>query len=239
MRIRYLANTEEILAASTLVIAEPRALRGQWRTEMARRMGKEPAHLYVEIGCGMGGFLRKMAQAHPDDAFIGVERISTILARAAGSPDVDNVRTANVAYSADNREAADYPNMVFVREEAEYLPESFAEGEVDGIYLNFSDPWPKDRHAKRRLTSDRHLAVYEKILAPGGILRFKTDNDGLFAFSLETLPACGWEILAQTDDLHAEGEPLAIGNIMTEYETNFVRHGKKIHALETRKCTKD
>ncbi len=232
MRIRYLKNTEEILAASALVEAEPRRFKGAWRTELGARMGREPKALYLEIGCGMGGFIRQMAERDPESAYIGVERISTVLARAAGSPEVDNIRTANVAYSADNREAARYPNLRLVREEAEYLGESFAPGEVDGLFLNFSDPWPKERHAKRRLTSDRHLRVYRSLLKEGGVLRFKTDNDDLFAYSVESLTENGWEILARTDDLHADGEPLAEGNVITEYEAAFVKRGKKIHCLE-------
>ncbi len=232
MRIRYLKNTEEILAQSALVEAEPCRFRGAWRAEMKERMGCEPEGLYVEIGCGMGGFIRQMAERDPAGAYIGVERLSTILARAAGSPEVDNVRTANVAYSADNREAEAYPNLRLVREEAEYLGESFAPGEVDAIFLNFSDPWPKERHAKRRLTSERHLAVYRSILKRGGVLRFKTDNDALFAYSVQSLCENGWRILAQTDDLHAPGEPLSEGNCITEYEAAFMKRGKQIHCLE-------
>ena len=235
MRIRYLKNTDEILAESPLILPAPRELKGKWRGELGRRMGREPEKLYLEIGCGMGGFLRKMAEREPEAGFIGVERISTVLARAVGRPEnAENMRTANAHYAADNRTAEECPNLVFAREVAEDLCEAFEDGEVDGIFLNFSDPWPKERHAKRRLTSDRHLRVYARVLKQGGILRFKTDNDLLFPWSVESFLANGWEILRQTDDLHADGEPLAEGNVLTEYEAAFLRKGKNIHCLEAR-----
>ena len=123
-------------------------------------------------------------------------------------------------------------NLILIRAEAEGLADMIAPAEVDGIYLNFSDPWPKERHEKRRLTSGRFLSVYAELLKPGGILRFKTDNDGLFSFSLESFRQKGWEILAITDDLHAAHEPLGKGNVMTEYEINYAAQGKKIHCLE-------
>jgi len=105
----------------------------------------------------------------------------------------------------------------------------FAEDEVERIYLNFSDPWPKDRHAKRRLTSDRFLAVYDKILQPDGIIEFKTDNQDLFRYSLESIPEAGWQVTSHTFDLHHSD--MAEGNVMTEYETKFSAEGKPICKL--------
>jgi tRNA (guanine-N7-)-methyltransferase len=215
MRIRYLKNTPAILEASPLMEAEPERYRGEWRSYMENRAGRAPEHLYLEIGCGRGGFLRDMARLHPADAFLGLEKFSTILARTVQNMDPERDT-----------------NLVLLRAEADTLREIVAPGEVDGIYLNFSDPWPKERHAKRRLTSDRFLPIYAELLKPGGILRFKTDNDALFAYSVESMTAGGWTILARTDDLHAEGEPLGEGNVRTEYEANFMALGKKIHCLE-------
>ena len=215
MRIRYLKNTPAILEASPFIVADPEAHRGLWRETIAERMGQTPERLCLEIGCGRGSFLQGMAELHPGWAFVGVERISTILARTVQTLDPERARS-----------------LLLLRAEAEDLDQFFAPGEADTIYLNFSDPWPKDRHAKRRLTSDRFLPIYARLLKPGGILRFKTDNDALFAFSVESFRAGGWKILAATDDLHREGEPLAEGNVMTDYEKNFAAAGKKIHCLE-------
>ena len=109
------------------------------------------------------------------------------------------------------------------------LAEVFDEGEVDRIYLNFSDPWPKDRHAKRRLTSDRFLPIYDKIMKNDGIIEFKTDNQGLFEYSLESIPEAGWNVDAVTFDLH--NSYMNEGNVMTEYETKFSAEGKPICKL--------
>ena len=117
--------------------------------------------------------------------------------------------------------------------DAKDMAEIFAPGEVDRIYLNFSDPWPKDRHAKRRLTSPVFMSVYDKILAPQGVVEFKTDNRGLFEYSLESIPDAGWEITEYTFDLH--NSPMAEGNVMTEYEMKFASEGKPICKLIARR----
>ncbi|MBQ7915800.1 MAG: tRNA (guanosine(46)-N7)-methyltransferase TrmB, partial [Firmicutes bacterium] len=117
-----------------------------------------------------------------------------------------------------------------VRGDAHDLLEYFAPGEVDRIYLNFSDPWPKERHAKRRLTSTKFLPIYKTILKQGGILQMKTDNDNLYAFSLETLKNEGWTIIRQSADLH--NSPYVEGNVMTEYETHFHELGKNINYFQ-------
>lgn len=213
MRIRYLKNTEEIVAASPFVVQEPTALKGQWREEAERLTGVKPTRLVLEIGSGRCGFIRGLASREPDAFFLGMERISTILARAVAT------------FTEEEK------NVRLLRADALELLDIFDEGEIDALYLNFSDPWPKERHAHRRLTSDRFLPLYAKVLRAGGRLEFKTDNDELFAFSLESLPANGWDIIARTDDLHAPGNPLADGNVMTEYEKNFSELGKKIHKL--------
>ena len=122
------------------------------------------------------------------------------------------------------------PNLRFIRMEAEYICDVFNKEEVDRIYLNFSDPWPKDRHAKRRLTSKQFFGRYDNILKKDGVVEFKTDNDLLFQFSLEQVPEAGWNLVAQTWDLHNDSE-MVKGNVMTEYESKFSQMGNPIHKL--------
>ncbi len=209
MRIRYLSNTENILAASRLLVRDPEAMRGQWRT-----LCPEAKALALEIGCGKGRFVREMAKLHADMLLLGVEKFSTILARAI----------------MNNEEDENIPaNLRLIRSDALDLDEAFADGELDRIYLNFSDPWPKDRHAKRRLTSDRFLPLYARWLKPGGELHFKTDNDTLFAWSVESLRSGGWDLKLVTNDWHAC--PQQEGDVMTEYEIQFSEQGKKINKL--------
>ena len=149
-----------------------------------------------------------------------------------------NGEASEEQYRAIKREViateTELKNLFFIRMDARQLPEVFAEGEVDRIYLNFSDPWPKDRHAKRRLTSHEFLARYEKILKKDGTLEFKTDNKDLFDFSLEEMKnAEGWELTAFTYDLHHD-VVLSEGNVMTEYEEKFSSIGNPICKMEAR-----
>lgn len=206
MRIRYLKNTEAILEESPFVVQDPASCKGKWKE-------RPDQLLCLEIGCGKGQFVREMSRQNPDQLWIGDEKMSTILARAAGHLDEEIDRGVRL-----------------IRWDALELEQVFAEGEVDRLYLNFSDPWPKDKHAKRRLTSERFLPLYRRLLAKDGYLQFKTDNDALFAFSVESLQKHGWDILAITDDLHHS--PYAEGNVMTEYEENFAALGKNIHYLK-------
>ena len=147
---------------------------------------------------------------------IGIERYSSVLLRGL-----------------QKRSEMDLENIYFMCIDAKDMAEIFAPGEVDRIYLNFSDPWPKDRHAKRRLTSPVFMSVYDKILAPQGVVEFKTDNRGLFEYSLESIPDAGWEITEYTFDLH--NSPMAEGNVMTEYEMKFASEGKPICKLIARR----
>ncbi len=124
----------------------------------------------------------------------------------------------------------DTPNLIFLCIDAKSLPEIFSTGEIDRIYLNFSDPWPKDRHAKRRLTSGTFLSCYDAVLKPQGHIEFKTDNLGLFNFSMEEIPSCGWKIDAYTTNLHKD-TTMNMGNIMTEYEEKFSTLGNPIYKL--------
>lgn len=211
MRIRYLKNTDEILQSSSFVIDAPTPLKGRWISAIPGAAFKEG--LCLEIGCGKGQFIRDMARRHPDMLWIGDEKIATILARASGNLD----------------EEIDH-NVRLIWWDAEKLDEIFEPGEIDRLYLNFSDPWPKDRHAKRRLTSERFLPIYARLLAQDGWLQFKTDNDDLFDFSVASFQNHGWQILEISDDLHQS--PYASGNVMTEYEQNFASMGKNIHYLK-------
>ena len=175
--------------------------------------------IHMEIGMGKGAFLIEMARRHPENFYIGVERYETVLLRAVQKMD------------ELTEEEEEPQNLKFLCEDAANLPSLFPEGSVDRLYLNFSDPWPKARHEKRRLTSHYFLSIYEKFLAPGGLLVFKTDNRGLFDFSVESVgSAPHWKLLDVTYDLHhtlAPGEE----NVMTEYEKKFSNLGSKICRL--------
>lgn len=161
---------------------------------------------------GKGKFIMELAQKHPETNFIGIERYSSVLLRAL-----------------QKREELEIPNIYFMCVDAKELGEIFAPGEVEKIYLNFSDPWPKDRHAKRRLTSPDFMKVYDQVLAKDGRVEFKTDNQDLFTYSLEAIPEAGWTIEAFTRDLHHSD--MAEGNVMTEYETKFSAMGNPICKL--------
>ena len=129
----------------------------------------------------------------------------------------------------EKKEQLPTPNLFFIRMDAETIGDVFAPGEVERIYLNFSDPWPKDRHAKRRLTSPQFFQRYDQVLTPQGQVEFKTDNLPLFEFSLESVSASGWQVIQHTFDLH--NSPMNEGNIMTEYEERFSSQGNPIYKL--------
>lgn len=173
--------------------------------------GKHP--LDLEIGCGKGNFACEMANKNPDRYFIAVE-LST-----------DAIITALEKAKSEN-----IPNLLFINANAEQIPEYFDKNSVDTIYLNFSDPWPKAKHSKRRLTYRKFLKIYADILAEHGRLCFKTDNDALFDFTIAELNDCGWKIENLTYDLHNSG--FAADNVMTEYEKNFSEKGFTIKRLE-------
>ena len=206
MRLRNIPGAEETVAASPFVIDEPTALKGRWR----ERFGKDQP-IHIEVGMGKGRFLRDMAALHPEINYIGIERYTSVLLRA--------VEKAEAAEGENS-------NFLFLCQDAAVLPEIFEPGEVDRIYLNFSDPWPKERHAKRRLTSAQFLACYDQILKADGTVEFKTDNQDLFAFSLESAKQAGWEIVGATRDLHRDA--MGEGNVMTEYEEKFSSLGNPI-----------
>ena len=161
---------------------------------------------------GKGRFIMEMAAQNPQVNFIGIERYSSVLLRAL-----------------QKREELELPNIYFMCVDAKELSEIFAPEEIEKIYLNFSDPWPKDRHAKRRLTSPEFMKVYDQVLKKDGTVEFKTDNQGLFEYSLEAIPEAGWKIEEYTKDLHHS--PMADGNVMTEYEMKFSSMGNPICKL--------
>ena len=174
-----------------------------------------PVHL--EIGCGKGDFICGMAAAEPDINFIAIERI----------PDV-------LTIAAEKVKAAGYGNVRLAAFNAAYLAERIAPHSISRIYLNFSDPWPKKGHAKRRLTYRSFLDIYKQILTPDGSLFLKTDDLQLFEFSIEQLRGSGFDVRDITYDLH--NSPYAENNVMTEYERNFVSQGKPINSLRAYLC---
>lgn len=205
MRLRNITGSREMIRESGFVVHEPEEMRGRWKEAFG-----SDAPLHVEIGMGKGRFLMDMARLHPEISYIGIEKYSSVLLRAIQKMQEDPL-----------------PNVKFIRMDAEEIEAVFGEGEVDRIYLNFSDPWPKDRHAKRRLESRQFLKRYDRILKKGGQIEFKTDNRELFAFALEELPEAGWRAKAVTWDLH--GDPaMNEGNVMTEYEERFSSLGNPV-----------
>ena len=194
-----------MIGESEFVVHEPETMKGKWREAFGK---VQPLH--IEIGMGKGRFIMDMAALHPDINYIGIERYSSVLLRALQKMELNPL-----------------PNIKFICMDAADIAEVFAKDEVDRIYLNFSDPWPKDRHAKRRLESRQFLARYNQILKKDGTIEFKTDNRALFDFALEEVEAAGWTLKEKTFDLHADAR-LNEGNVMTEYEERFSAQGNPI-----------
>lgn len=214
MRLRNIPGSREVIADSSFCIHDEKAAKGRWNTEIFNN--DHP--MEIEIGMGKGQFILAKAQAYPERNFVGIEKFSSVLLR--GIQKMEELEAEGTAPS----------NLRFIRMEAEYITDVFSPGEVSRIYLNFSDPWPKDRHAKRRLPSKEFLARYEQILISDGILEFKTDNQDLFSFALQEADLAGWKKLAVTRDLHHD-PVLMEGNIMTEYEAKFSALGNPICKL--------
>ena len=212
MRLRNIPGADEAISDSPHCIQEPMAEKGRWHLIFGN---ENPIH--IEIGMGKGQFIMKLAKEHPDINYIGIERYSSVLLRALQKMEIEPL-----------------PNIRFLCMDASIITEVFDEEEVAKIYLNFSDPWPKERHAKRRLTSRQFFERYDKILARNGVVEFKTDNDDLFAFSMEEVAEAGWTLDAHTFDLHHD-PVLNEGNVMTEYEEKFSSLGHPIHKLIARR----
>jgi len=193
--------------------------------------------LQLEIGMGKGRFIMGMAGLHPEINYIGVEVYESVLYRAlqklegihiTNEPTVVNDMKVNEEYDDA------YSNLRFLCVNAADLSEYLKDGSVDKIYLNFSDPWPKERHAHRRLVSANFLKLFSRLLKDEGIIEFKTDNVGLFEYGLTQIEEAGYELLYETRDLHADEDEMA-GNVMTEYEEKFSAKGNKICKFRIKK----
>ncbi len=206
MRLKNVPGSKEYIAASKFVIHDETERKGK-----VREYFSNDKPIRIEIGMGKGQFIYELARLNPDINYVGIEKYSSVLIRAI-----------------QKMEEEPLDNLIFIRMDAEEITDVFEKGEVDRIYLNFSDPWPKDRHAKRRLESRQFLARYKEILKSKGLIEFKTDNNDLFEFALEEINEEDWALLACTRDLHADAK-LNDGNIMTEYEAKFSAAGNPIN----------
>ena len=187
------------------LIREPEAYRGRWRDLMP-----SAREVRLELGCGKGRFTAETAAAESDVLLIAVEMV----------PDA-------MVVAMERCVGAGLTNAYFVDANASRLPDFFAPGEIDRIYINFCDPWPGKRHAKRRLTHENFLRLYRQVLKDGGEIWFKTDNQPLFEFSVEEFPRFGFTLSEVTRDLHANG----VVGVMTDYEAKFHEQGQPINRL--------
>ena len=209
MRLRNVKNKEEILKNTTYLITNPEEYKSIWN-----KLFGNNHKLYIEVGMGKGDFIIENAKRYPDINFIGIEKYDSVIARA--------IEKANLE---------ELPNLKLVRMDANHIDEAFSK-EVDLIYLNFSDPWPKKRHAKKRLTSEIFLSKYANIFTGDNKIMMKTDNTGLFEYSLESLSQYGYIIEKVSLDLHNSDIE---NNIETEYEKKFSSKGNNIYYLEVKK----
>ncbi len=209
MRLRrkpWIDKALDEVAGTYLYIDDLAHFQGHWHEQLGGRK------LAVEIGCGKGKFISGMGVLHPEIGFLGVESARDV-----------------AFFAARKAQEAKLENVKILYGHAEHLAEWFQPGEIEALYLNFSDPWPKTRHAKRRLTHHDFLALYEKLLKPGGHLRFKTDNRALFDFSLTEFKNFGLKILQLSYDLHHSGLK---NEVQTEYEERFSAEGVPINFCE-------
>ncbi len=230
MRQRRPKNLEEKIALhDQFLISDPESLKGRWRSvfymdDAASAIGTDAADaigtdatgrkLYLEIGCGKGQFINELAKSNKRDLFIGFEGQDTVILRALEKVKQNELLNLKMSQYYIN----DFDSI-------------FGSNELDGIYLNFSDPWPKGRHEKRRLTSPRYLDGYFRALKPGGFIKMKTDNENLFSYSADQFEShCGFDILEISEDLHSSA--FNEGNIMTEYEKKFIKYEKKINYIK-------
>lgn len=208
--MRHKPWADDYLAENAhIALASPEQYRGKWHELFGN---DHPIH--IEVGTGKGSFIAGKGKLHPDINYIGIELFKSVIVTAVDKikeTDVENVKLLNI--------------------NAETLTDVFAENEIDRVYLNFSDPWPKARHEKRRLTFKTFLERYEHILRPGGELHFKTDNRGLFEYSLKSFSAYGLLLTYVSLDLHEDGLE---GNVMTEYEEKFSSMGQPIYRSEVK-----
>ena len=207
MRMRRMKNLEPRMEkCAGLRVMEPQTLLGHWRERMP-----DCTALWVEVGCGKGKFTAETAQANPTVLLVAVERC----------------REAMVV-AMEKAQSMGLKNVLFIDMDVAEIESVFAPGEIDRLFINFPDPWPRKKNAKRRLTHRGFLDKYCRVVKQGGEFHFKTDNAPLFAFSLEEFAACGLETKNVTDDLHKEG----VTGIMTGYEEKFHALGTPIHRCE-------
>ena len=211
MRLRNIPGADDVIRQHPIAVKQEKEWKGKWNQIFGNQ---HPIH--IEIGMGKGQFILTLAKQNPEINYIGIERYSSVLLRALEK--------------FDTEEYCQLSNVRFICMDAMEIAEVFAKDEIAKIYLNFSDPWPKARHARRRLTSTRFLEQYDKVLDKDGVVEFKTDNRLLFEFSLEQVEEAGWKLLGSTFDLHND-QTMNIGNIMTEYEEKFSSMGNPIHKL--------
>ncbi len=206
MRLKHVKNAEERIKKGTYYIELPEEYKGTWN-----KIFKNNNPIHLEIGMGKGDFIIEKALSNPNINFIGLEKYDSVIVRAI-----------------EKSNELELSNLKLIRIDARKIEEVFAK-EIDTIYLNFSDPWPKDRHAKRRLTSPNFLEKYDHIFKDIPHIIMKTDNDGLFNYSKESLINYGYTINEVSDDLYNSN--YLDGNIQTEYEKKFVSKGIKINYL--------
>lgn len=210
MRLRHKPWASEFIAQqSKYAIANPEQHKGKWHEVFGNN---NPIH--IEVGTGKGQFIVGMAQKNPHINYIGIELFDSVIVAA-----LQKVVELQL------------PNLKLLNVNAKNLTEYFADNEIERVYLNFSDPWPKSKHSKRRLTYKTFLALYEKILVKGGEIHFKTDNQGLFEFSLISFSEYGLQLKFLSLDLHNSDYE---GNIMTEYEEKFSSKGQRIYRVEAK-----
>lgn len=218
MRLRNIPNADQEIASSPICIQHPEDYKNAWHNVFQNNF---PIH--IEIGMGKGRFLLQLARNNSQVNYIGIEKYTSVLLRAI--------------QKLNNEQPEQFPsNLRLICMNAENLTDVFARDEISKIYLNFSDPWPKKRHAGRRLTSGKFLQLYSDILSKDGTLEFKTDNRPLFEFSLLELPESHWRINACTFDLHHDPK-MNQNNIMTEYEEKFSSLGNPIYKLTASRMT--
>ncbi|PSA93596.1 tRNA (guanosine(46)-N7)-methyltransferase TrmB [Bacillus atrophaeus] len=208
MRMRHKPWANDFLAEhSDIAISDPAAYKGKWSTVFGN---ENPIH--IEVGTGKGQFISGMGKQHPDINYIGIELFKSVIVTA-----VEKVKQSGA------------PNVRLLNIDADTLTDVFDPGEVQRVYLNFSDPWPKNRHEKRRLTYSHFLKKYEEVMGGAGAIHFKTDNRGLFEYSLKSFSEYGLLLTYVSLDLH-NSDPE--GNIMTEYEEKFSALGQPIYRAE-------
>ena len=214
MRIRFKAWARPELEASSFYILEPENIKGEWRNQF--KESEKPLHL--ELGCGKGGFISKIAVQNPNVNYIAIDLVDAMLGLAK--------RKIEEEYKNANREI---DNVLITRFDIERILLILDKKDaLDRIYINFCNPWPKGKHRKKRLTHTRQLEKYKEFLKPGGEVHFKTDDDDLFEASLTYFEETGFEIIQKTYDLHSEDCP---ENVRTEHEEMFSKEGIKIKAL--------